>query len=122
MSASLCRRLAGARRIVLRTGRIVGWGNVGCPLAPLAQGRCAINGILPGFAGPLPFNARSLDASLSLEGGGSELLRSKGLRCPEAQNIIKPPGSFDPALGRYRDRILKCRRDLLLRVLAISAR
>jgi hypothetical protein len=36
----------------------------------LAQGRCAINGLLPGFAGPLPFNARSLDASLSLDSEG----------------------------------------------------
>jgi hypothetical protein len=63
-----------------------------------------------------------LEAAPSLEGGVDEFLRSKELCCPGAQNIIKPPGSFDPALDRYRDRILKCRRDLLLRVLATSAR
>jgi hypothetical protein len=64
----------------------------------------------------------SLDAALPLEGGVDEFLRPKGLRCSEAQSIITPPGRFDPTLNRYRDRILKCRRELLLQVLATSVR
>src|SRR5690242_7249319 len=54
-----------------------------CPLAPLAQGRCAINRLRPSLAsarGSPRFNARSLDAALSLEGGGNESFALKGFR------------------------------------------
>ena len=74
-------------------------------LAPLAQGRCAINGILPGFVGPLPFNARSLDTSLSLECEGNELLRSaraalvprrkdKGTKTSDAWAVNRSPSAL----------------------------
>jgi len=59
---------------------------------------------LPGkpLAKPRDLFLGSLDAAPSLEGGVDEFLRSKGLRCSGAQNIITPPGSFDPTLDRYR--------------------
>jgi hypothetical protein len=80
VSASLCRRLAGEHRIVLRTGRAAGGERRLPPLRPHAVK--VTNGLAP-HLGWVPFIA-SLDGGLEPRRGNQDL-RSKGLRPSEAQ-------------------------------------